>query len=174
MAPEGAERTDEFTVEGRLLTDVGGTIPVKVLSTPGMIGMMERCAAMLALQHLPDGQATVGFEVCIKHVGAAAEGAQCTVTAKLREVGPRDGFQNEPEVIATDDKVALVDCLARTGVKRLEVTSFVRADVIPQLADAREVLTAAQPPEDVALSVLVPNERGLDNALEVRDTFDEV
>ena len=61
--PEGAERTDELTVEGRLLTDVGGTIPVTVLSTPGMIGMMERRSAMLALEHLPDGEATVGVEV---------------------------------------------------------------------------------------------------------------
>ena len=55
---------------------------------------------------------------------------------RIREVGPRDGFQNEPEVIATDDKVALIDALARTGLRRLEVTSFVRPDVIPQLADA--------------------------------------
>ena len=86
MAPEGAERTDEFTVEGMLLTEVGGTIAVKVLSTPGMIGMMERCSAMLALEHLPDGQATVGFEVCIKHVAGAAEGASCTVRSTLREV----------------------------------------------------------------------------------------
>jgi hydroxymethylglutaryl-CoA lyase len=93
---------------------------------------------------------------------------------KVREVGPRDGFQNEPEVVATDDKVRLVDMLARTGLSRLEVTSFVRADVIPQLADAREVLSRIDPPEDVALSVLIPNERGLDNALELRDRFHEV
>jgi hydroxymethylglutaryl-CoA lyase len=93
---------------------------------------------------------------------------------KVREVGPRDGFQNEPEVIATGDKVRLIDMLARTGLKRLEVTSFVRADVIPQLSDAREVLSAIEPPEGVALSVLIPNERGLDNALELRDRFDEV
>jgi hydroxymethylglutaryl-CoA lyase len=92
----------------------------------------------------------------------------------IREVGPRDGFQNEPEVIATEDKVRLIDALARTGLERLEVTSFVRADVIPQLADAREVLQAIDPPDDVALSVLVPNERGLDNALELRDRFHEV
>ena len=52
---------------------------------------------------------------------------------KVREVGPRDGFQNEPEVIPTDAKVRLIDMLARTGLERLEVTSFVRADVIPQL-----------------------------------------
>jgi hydroxymethylglutaryl-CoA lyase len=92
----------------------------------------------------------------------------------IREVGPRDGFQNEPEVIATDDKVRLVEMLARTGLRRLEVTSFVRADVIPQLADGAEVLRRADIPDDVAVSVLVPNERGLDHALEVRDTFDEV
>src|SRR3954465_4053077 len=92
----------------------------------------------------------------------------------IREVGPRDGFQNEPEVIATEDKVRLIDLLARTGLKRLEVTSFVRADVIPQLSDAREVLGAIDPADGVALSVLIPNERGLDNALELRDRFDEV
>jgi hydroxymethylglutaryl-CoA lyase len=92
----------------------------------------------------------------------------------IREVGPRDGFQNEPEVIATADKVRLVEMLARTGVPRLEVTSFVRADVIPQLADGAEVLRTADIPDDVSVTVLIPNERGLDNALEVRDTFDEV
>src|ERR687894_943623 len=92
----------------------------------------------------------------------------------IREVGPRDGFQNEPEVIPTGEKVRLVDMLARTGVKRLEVTSFVRPDVIPQLADGPEVLRAADIPDDVSVTVLIPNERGLDNALEVRDTFDEV
>jgi hydroxymethylglutaryl-CoA lyase len=93
---------------------------------------------------------------------------------RIREVGPRDGFQNEPEVIATEDKVRLVELLARTGVKRLEVTSFVRADVIPQLADGAEVLRRADIPDEVAVTVLVPNERGLDNALELRDRFDEV
>ncbi len=82
----GSARTDAFTVEGRLLTDVGGTIAVQVLSTPGMIGMMERTAAMLALEHLEEGKATVGFEVCVKHVAGATEGASCTATATLREV----------------------------------------------------------------------------------------
>ncbi len=92
----------------------------------------------------------------------------------VREVGPRDGFQNEPEVIATDDKIRLVECLAATGLRRLEVTSFVRADVIPQLADGVEVLRRARIPEEVSVTVLVPNERGLDNALEVRDRFQEI
>ena len=85
---------------------------------------------------------------------------------RIREVGPRDGFQNEPEVIATADKVRLIEMLARTGLPRLEVTSFVRPDVIPQLADAREVLEAIDVPEDVALSVLIPNERVLEPALD--------
>ena len=92
----------------------------------------------------------------------------------IREVGPRDGFQNEPEVIPTADKIALVEGLARTGLKRLEVTSFVRADLIPQLADGPEVLRGADIPEDVAVSVLIPNEKGLENALELRDHFGEV
>jgi fluoroacetyl-CoA thioesterase len=82
----GIERSDEFVVEGMLLTDVGGTIGASVLSTPGMIGMIERNAAMLAFENLDEGKATVGFEVCVKHVAAAAEGQTCTVHAKLREV----------------------------------------------------------------------------------------
>jgi hydroxymethylglutaryl-CoA lyase len=93
---------------------------------------------------------------------------------QIREVGPRDGFQNEPEVIPTDDKVRLVEMLARTGLRRLEVTSFVRPDVIPQLADGAEVLRRARIPDGVAVTVLIPNERGLDNALRLRDHFDEV
>jgi len=94
--------------------------------------------------------------------------------AKIREVGPRDGFQNEPEIIATDDKVRLVELLGRSGICRLEVTSFVRPDVIPQLADAREVLERIDLPEEVCVSVLVPNERGLESAFELRDRIDEV
>ena len=82
----GLERSDEFEVEGRLLTDVGGTIGAEVLSTPGMIAMIERNASILSFENLPDGRATVGFEVCVKHVGAAAKGARCTVHAHLREV----------------------------------------------------------------------------------------
>lgn len=82
----GIERIEEFTAADRLLTDVGGTIGAKVLSTPGMIAMMERCASILSLENLPDGKATVGFEVCVKHVGAAAEGTACTVHARLDEV----------------------------------------------------------------------------------------
>jgi hydroxymethylglutaryl-CoA lyase len=93
---------------------------------------------------------------------------------RIREVGPRDGFQNEPEVIPTDDKVRLIDMLAATGLPRLEITSFVRPDVIPQLADAEEVLTRIQRPPSVSYSVLMPNERGLERALEHRERFGEI
>src|SRR5947209_10421629 len=92
----------------------------------------------------------------------------------VREVGPRDGFQNEPEVISTADKVRLIEQLGRTGLRRIEVTSFVRADVIPQLADAEQVLDAVQLPASVSASVLIPNERGLERALAFRDRFDEI
>jgi hydroxymethylglutaryl-CoA lyase len=93
---------------------------------------------------------------------------------RIREVGPRDGFQNEPEVVPTDKKVRLIELLAASGLKRIEATSFVRADVIPQLADGAEVLERVRVPDDVALSVLIPNERGLDNALAQRERFHEV
>jgi hydroxymethylglutaryl-CoA lyase len=93
---------------------------------------------------------------------------------RIREVGPRDGFQNEPEVIPTADKVRLVNRLARTGIQRLEVTSFVRADVIPQLADGPEVLSRIDVPEDIAITVLIPNERGFDNAMALRDRFGDI
>ena len=81
----GIERVDEFEVDDRLLTDVGGTIGVRVLSTPGMIAMMERNSAILCFENLPDGKVTVGFEVCVKHVAAAAEGSRCTVRSRVNE-----------------------------------------------------------------------------------------
>jgi fluoroacetyl-CoA thioesterase len=94
----GISRTDEFTVEDRLVTDVGGTIGVRVLSTPGMIAMMERNASLLSYEHLPEGSATVGFEVCVKHVAGAAEGARCTVSAQLREVADGRKLRFDVEV----------------------------------------------------------------------------
>ena len=93
---------------------------------------------------------------------------------RIREVGPRDGFQNEPEVIPTADKVRLTEMLGRAGLRRIEVTSFVRPDVIPQLADAEEVLDAVNLPASVSVSVLIPNERGLERALRHRERFQEV
>jgi hydroxymethylglutaryl-CoA lyase len=95
-------------------------------------------------------------------------------SVRIREVGPRDGFQNEPEVIPTADKVRLIELLGASGLRRIEVTSFVRPDVIPQLADASEVLSAVSLPGSVSVSVLIPNERGLERALPLRDRFDEI
>jgi hydroxymethylglutaryl-CoA lyase len=91
----------------------------------------------------------------------------------IREVGPRDGFQNEPETIATPDKIRLINALGRAGFRRIEVASFVRPDVIPQLSDGVEVLRGIDVPDDVARMVLIPNGRGLDNALAVRELFEE-
>jgi hydroxymethylglutaryl-CoA lyase len=70
--------------------------------------------------------------------------------------------------------VLLIDLLSASGLSRLEVTSFVRPDVIPQLADAEEVLAAVERRDGVSFSVLIPNERGLERALGMRDRFDEV
>jgi hydroxymethylglutaryl-CoA lyase len=93
---------------------------------------------------------------------------------RVREVGPRDGLQNEPEILPTDEKVRLIEMLAAAGLKRIEVTSFVRPDVVPQLADAEQVLEALEVPSGVALSVLIPNERGLERALRHRERFQEI
>src|SRR4051794_28734364 len=99
--------------------------------------------------------------------------AEFPQSVRIRDVGPRDGFQNEPEVIPTEEKVRLIRLLGEAGLKRIELTSFVRPDVIPQLADGGEVLTRFEPVEDVAYSVLIPNRKGLDNALPLRDRFQE-
>jgi fluoroacetyl-CoA thioesterase len=107
MLEPGVERTDEFVVEGRLLTDVGGTIGASVLSTPGMIGMIERNAAILSLEHLEEGKATVGFEVCVKHVAAAAEGQTCTAHARLREVADGRKLRFDVEVKEGDRTIGV-------------------------------------------------------------------
>jgi len=103
MAPEpGQERSEDFVVGGDLLTDVGGTIGSSVLSTPAMIGMMEHCSSVLAYEQLPEGSATVGFEVCVKHVAAALEGARCVVRSRLREVVDGRKLRFHVEVVHVD------------------------------------------------------------------------
>jgi hydroxymethylglutaryl-CoA lyase len=86
--------------------------------------------------------------------------------ATIVEVGPRDGLQNEPGTVPTAIKVAFIDRLARTGLSVVEATSFVSPRWVPQLADAAEVLAGIDPVEGVRYPVLVPNDRGLDRALE--------
>ncbi len=103
----GIERIAEFEVNDRLLTDVGGTIGARVLSTPGMIAMIERNAAILSFERLPEGKATVGFEVCVKHVAAAAEGARCTAHARLVEVVDARKLRFEVEVREGDRTIGV-------------------------------------------------------------------
>ncbi len=100
----GMEASLDFEVEGRLLTDVGGTLGASVLSTPGMIAMMEGTAAMLVRPALADGQATVGFEVCVKHVSAAAAGSHCTVRVRLDEIIEGRKLRFTVEVTAEDGR----------------------------------------------------------------------
>jgi fluoroacetyl-CoA thioesterase len=100
----GMEDTEEFEVDGRLLTDVGGTLPIEVLSTPGMIGMMERTASRLVYPALDEGKATVGFEVNVKHVGAAKKGERCNAHAKLEEIVDGRKLRFAVEVTSEDGR----------------------------------------------------------------------
>ena len=100
----GIEASDSFTVDGRLLTDVGGTLGVSVLSTPGMIAMMERTSAMLVYPLLEQDQATVGFEVCVKHVAGALEGTTCTAYSKLVDVVEGRKLRFEVSVTSEDGR----------------------------------------------------------------------
>ena len=100
----GMEDSEEFEVDGRLLTDVGGTLPTEVLSTPGMIGMMERTASRLVYPALQDGKATVGFEVNVRHVGAARKGERCTAHARLEEIADGRKLRFAVEVTAQDGR----------------------------------------------------------------------
>ena len=95
---EGISREESVVVDGALLTDVEGRLIVRVLSTPSMIAMMERCSSILSFENLPDGKATVGFEVCIKHVAAALEGSTCAVRSTLREVADERKLRFDVEV----------------------------------------------------------------------------
>jgi fluoroacetyl-CoA thioesterase len=100
----GMEGTEEFEVDGRLLTDVGGTLPTEVLSTPGMIGMMERTASRLVYPALDKDKATVGFEVNVRHVGAARKGERCTAHARLEEIVDGRKLRFAVEVTAQDGR----------------------------------------------------------------------
>jgi len=83
----------------------------------------------------------------------------------LYEMGPRDGLQNEPDLIATQDKITLVDRLSDSGLKHIEVTSFVSPKWVPQMADATQVLAAISRKPGVVYAALTPNIRGFENAL---------
>lgn len=91
---------------------------------------------------------------------------------EINEVVLRDGFQNEPGFVATSDKIRLADRLSQTGIRRLEVSSFVSPKAIPNLRDAAEVFAGLQRRPSVRYTALVPNVRGAERALDCR--VDEV
>ncbi|MGH8075077.1 MAG: hydroxymethylglutaryl-CoA lyase [Lysobacter sp.] len=90
-----------------------------------------------------------------------------TPQVRIVEVGPRDGLQNEKTLIATADKIALIDRLSATGLQSIEATSFVSPKWVPQLADAAEVFAGIARKPGVHYPVLVPNEKGYERAREV-------
>lgn len=83
----------------------------------------------------------------------------------IKEVGPRDGLQNEKTAIATEDKIAWINQLSKTGLTYIEITSFVHPKWIPQLADALDVAAGIERVPGVTYAALVPNQKGLENAL---------
>lgn len=86
----------------------------------------------------------------------------------IHEMAPRDGLQNEKRLISTADKIRLVDLLSAAGLKRIEVTSFVRADWVPQMADAKEVMAGITRRPGTDYTALAPNLRGFEAALAAR------
>ena len=83
----------------------------------------------------------------------------------MSEVGPRDGLQIWPEQIPVEKKVALIDALSATGLTRIEATGFAHPKIVPQLADAAEVLAAVQRRPGVKLAAFVPNAKGAERAV---------
>jgi hydroxymethylglutaryl-CoA lyase len=94
--------------------------------------------------------------------------AQCMLPKRVRivEVGPRDGLQNEPAILPTQKKAEFIALLAESGIKDIEVASFVSPKWVPQLADAEKLLAQLQTTPSVRYSALVPNMKGLDRAIE--------
>lgn len=96
-------------------------------------------------------------------------GAKSSETIELVEVGPRDGLQNEPDIIATETKLALIDRMVGYGARRLEVASFVHPARVPQMADAEAVIAGLPDRADCTYVGLVLNKRGVLRALATRE-----
>lgn len=84
---------------------------------------------------------------------------------EIIEVGPRDGLQNEPVFIQTPDKISLINALNKTGVKRMEATSFVHPKYVPQMKDAEEVLSGIEKENNIQYMALIPNGKGFERAI---------
>jgi hydroxymethylglutaryl-CoA lyase len=93
---------------------------------------------------------------------------EATQKIRIVEVGARDGLQNETAPVPTEAKIAFVDALSGTGVDEIEVSAFVSPRWVPQLGDAEEVFRRISRRQDVVYSALVPNEKGLERALEAK------
>ncbi|MGH1445606.1 MAG: hydroxymethylglutaryl-CoA lyase [Cognatishimia sp.] len=89
-----------------------------------------------------------------------------TEYVEIFEVGPRDGLQNEKQLIETEDKISLVDCLSGAGFKRIEVASFVSPKWVPQMADSANVLAGITRGAGISYAALTPNMKGLERAIE--------
>lgn len=89
-----------------------------------------------------------------------------TEYVEIFEVGPRDGLQNEKQLIETEDKISLVDCLSGAGFKRIEVASFVSPKWVPQMADSANVLAGIMRGAGISYAALTPNMKGLERAIE--------
>ncbi|OMP66464.1 hydroxymethylglutaryl-CoA lyase [Domibacillus epiphyticus] len=85
---------------------------------------------------------------------------------EIIEVGPRDGLQNEANFIPTEQKIALINGLNKTGIKRMEATSFVHPVYVPQMKDAKEVLEGIEQDPSIQYMALIPNEKGYERAIE--------
>lgn len=85
---------------------------------------------------------------------------------KIVEVSPRDGLQNESVQVSTKDKIAFIELLAKSGLKDIEITSFVHPKVVPQLSDADELIKGLKRFDDITYSALVPNLKGLERAID--------
>ena len=84
---------------------------------------------------------------------------------EICEVAPRDGLQNEKTLISTENKIELVNRAIDAGVRRIEVTSFVNPNKVPQMADAEAVMAGLSAPEGVSFIGVIMNQRGLDRAI---------
>jgi len=93
-----------------------------------------------------------------------------TQPIEILEVGPRDGLQNEAEIVSTADKLALIDAMIGYGARRLEVASFVHPKRVPQMADAEDVIEGLPDREDVQYIGLTLNKRGIMRALATRES----
>lgn len=154
-------------MSGTVSGDVPGDLPSGLPKAPAgdPISGPPSVSAEGALRLSPEGARLTGGAHLTRHMQprAAAPGGPAQV--RIYEVSPRDGLQNEEQVVSTEDKLRLIGHLVDAGLRDIEVTSFVRASWIPQLSDAAQVVAGLPQAPGVRFWALVPNERGLERAI---------